>query len=228
MKKRPSLLTRCIIVIMSVGTRPLIVIKHIIVTLKWPTKIEAKIAKPKDIQNKLTGNANFSVPYPTNITSLVQLGTDIASVDAAQLKVKAGIKGSVQDRNAKIKIVKRDLESIKTMVQIKADSDPANAESMVTGTGFDYKKISNRQKQQNSVKRTDVSGTYVLLAEGRGEHEWQITSDKINITTLPATSTAHTSVSGLTVKQTYFQRNRKVGKNGEVFDWSSWIEFIAI
>jgi hypothetical protein len=124
--------------------------------------------------------------------------------------------------------VKTDLESIKYMVQIKGDNNPANAESMINGTGFDYKTTSLKQKQQIGVKRTNVSGTYILLADGGGEHEWQITTDKINITTLPATSTAHTLVSELTVKQTYYQRNRKVGRKGVMYDWSSWFEFVAI
>lgn len=228
MKTKLSLLTRCIIVVLSVGTKPIVVIKHIIVVLKWPVKVLDKIAKPKIIQNKLTGNINFPAPYPANVTTLAQLGTDIAAVDAAQINVKNGVRGAVQDRNTKIRIVKKDIDSIKSMVQIKADSDPANAESIVTGSGYDYKKIFIKQKQQNSVKRTAISGSYILLADGTGEHEWQITIDKVNIITLPATSTAHTLVANLTVKQTYFQRNRKIGKRGEVFDWSPWIEFFVL
>jgi hypothetical protein len=227
MEKKSSLLIRCIICILSAGTRPIVVIRHIIVILKWPKKVLDRIAKPKEIQAKLTGNTNFPLPYPVNVVSLAQLGTDIIAVDTAQTNVRNGVKGAVQDRNAKMKIVKTDLESIKSMVQIKADSNPANAESMITGTGYDYKKVFIRQKQQLGVKRTAVSGSYMLIADGGGEHEWQISTDKINITNLPATSTAHTLVTDLTVKQTYYQRNRKVGKKGVVYDWSPWLEFIV-
>jgi hypothetical protein len=228
MKEKKSLLIRCIIFILSAGTRPIVVIRHIIVKLEWPTTVLEKIAKAKEIQSKLTGNPNFPLPYPTNVVSLAQLGTDIAAVDTAQNNVNNGLKGAVQDRNAKLRIVKTDLESIKYMVQIKGDNNPANAESMINGTGFDYKASSIRQKQQLGVKRTSVSGSYILLADGKGEHEWQITEDKINITSLPATSTAHTLATGLTLYKTYYQRNRKVGKNGVMYDWSSWFEFVAI
>ena len=227
MKTKLTVLQKCIIVILAVGTRPIVVIKHIVVTLKWPTKVLNKIAKPKEILTKMTGNTNFPVPYPANVCSLTQLGTDITAVDNAQTNVKNGIKGAVQDRNAKMKKTKADSESIRSMVQLKADSDPANAESMVTGAGFDYKKVFIKQRQQHGVKRSNVSGVYVLLADGCGEHEWQITSDKVNITTLPATSTAHTLSPELTLKQTYYMRNRKVGKKGVVFDWSPWLEFIV-
>jgi hypothetical protein len=171
MKTKLTVLQRCIIVILAIGSRPIVVIKHIVVTLKWPRKVLDKIAKPKEIQTKMNGNPNFPVPYPANVCSPAQLNTDIAAVDTAQANVKNGVKGAVQDRNAKMKKTKADLESMKTMVQLKADSDPANAESMVTGTGFDYKKVFIRQKQKLGVKRSNVSGVYILLAEGSGEHE---------------------------------------------------------
>jgi hypothetical protein len=227
MKTTISVLGKCIIIIMSIAVKPITVIKHIIVTLNWPRKILERIDKPKVIQSKMTGNPNFPLPYPSNVVSLSQLGTDIAAVDAAQTNVKNGVKGAVQDRNTKIKKVKADLETMKSMVQIKSDSDPENAESMIAGTGFDYKAAFFRQKQQLGVRRTNVSGAYILLAEGGGDHEWQITNDKINITTLPATSAAHTLATGLILKQTYYQRNRKVGKKGIVNDWSPWFEFIV-
>lgn len=228
MKTKLTVLQRCIIVIMAIGIRPFVVIKHIVVKLKWPTKVQDKIVKSKDIQIKMTGNPNFPTPYPTNVCTLAQLGTDITAVDTAEVNVKAGVKGAVQDRNSKQRTVKLDLDSIRCMVQIKADSMPANAESMITGTGFDYKLTNYRQKQQLGVKRTKVGGVYIFLAEGKGQHEWQLSTDKSNITYLPATSAAHTLSPVLALKQTYYMRNRKVGKKGVVYDWSAWFEFIAV
>ena len=99
---------------------------------------------------------------------------------------------------------------------------------MIPTTGFDFKVVNFRQKQKLGVRRTEVSGAYILLADGRGEHEWQLSPDKVNITYLPATSAAHTLVTGLTLFKTYYQRNRKVGKKGVVNDWSDWFEFIAV
>jgi hypothetical protein len=209
------------------GTSPIVVIRHIIVTLKWPRKIQDRIAKPKDILTKLTGNPDFTVPFPTNVVSLSQLASDIDDVDNAQIDVNNRVIGAVQDRNTKLDTVKRDLESIMYMIQIKADNDPENAESMIISAGFNYVFANHRQKQQLGVKRTNVSGSYILLASEQGDHEWEITDDKIDIKDLPATSTAHTLVTGLTLFKTYYQRNRKIGKNGVVFDWSPWFEFIV-
>lgn len=228
MNNRLTVLQRCIICVMSIGIRPFVVIKHIIVKLNWPTKVLEKIAMSKNIQTRMTGNPNFPLPYPANVCTLTQLGTDIVAVDTAQANVKAGVKGASQDRNEKQRTVKLDLESIKYMVQIKSDGSPATAESMILTTGFDFKVATFRQKQQLGVKRTNVSGAYILLADGGGEHEWQITMDKVNIITLPATSAAHTLASGLTLLKTYYQRNRKVGKKGAVNDWSAWFEFNVI
>ncbi|MGD0710486.1 MAG: hypothetical protein ABR968_04835 [Bacteroidales bacterium] len=38
---------------------------------------------------------------------------------------------------------------------------------------------------------------------------------------------AHKLSPVLTLKQTYYMRNRKVGKKGKVNDWSDWFEFIV-
>jgi hypothetical protein len=214
-------------VTMSIGTKPAVIVRHIIVTLKWPRKILDRIAKPKEILAKLTGNLDFPLPYPSNVVSLSQLASDIDDVDKAQVDVKNGVIGAVQDRNVKLGIVKADLQSIKTMIQIKANSDPENAESMVKGTGFNYVYGNHGQKQQNGVKRTNVSGVYLLLAEGGGEHEWQLSPDKINIIYVQPTSTAHTLSPLLTLKQTYYLRSRKIGTKGVMFDWTPWFEFIV-
>jgi hypothetical protein len=207
------------------GTKPIAVIRSIIVALKWPRKIPDRIAKSKEILAKLTGNPDFPVPYPSNVASLSQLESDIGDVDDAQTDVRNRVIGAVQDRNTKLDTVKLDLESIMYMVQIKADNDPENAEGMIKGAGFDYVFANHRQKQKLGVKSTNVSGSYILLAGEQGDHEWEITDDKINIKQLPATSAAHTLVTELTLFKTYYQRNRKIGTNGAVFDWSPWFEF---
>jgi hypothetical protein len=225
MKTKLTVLQRCIICIMSIGVRPLVVIRHLVVKLNWPTTVNGKIEKSKNILTKTTGNPNLPSPYPTNVCSLTQLGNDIAAVDTAQNNVNARVVGAVQDRNAKHRTVKLDLESIMFMVQIKANANPANAIAMILTTGFDYKVVNIKQKQQLGVRRTDVSGAYILLADGGGQHEWQLSPDKVNITNLPATSAAHALVTGLTLFKTYYQRNRKVGKKGVVNDWSAWYEF---
>jgi hypothetical protein len=227
MNNRLTVLQRCIICVMSLVVRPIVVIRHLVVKLKWPSKVLDKIAKSKNIQTKMTGNVNFPLPYPSNVCTLAQLGTDIAAVDTAQNNVKAGVKGAAQDRNAKQRTVKLDLQSVMTMVQLKADSDPANAENIILTTGFDFKVTTFRQKQQAGVKRTAVSGVYILLGEGGGEHEWQLSIDMVNMIYVQPTSSAHTLSPVLTLKQTYYMRSRKIGKKGEQFQWTPWFEFIV-
>ena len=228
MKTKLTVLQRCIICIMSIGVRPIVVIRHIVVKLKWPTTVNGKIEKSKNILTKTTGNPNLPSPYPTNVCSLAQLGTDIAAVDTAQANVNARVIGAPQDRNSKQRTVKLDLESMMSMVQIKADANPANAENIILSFGFDFKVVVFKQRQKAGAKRTTVIGVYMLLGEGGGEHEWQLSADKINMIYVAPTSAAHTLSPVLTLKQTYYMRSRKIGTKGVVFEWTPWFEFTVI
>ncbi len=199
-----------------------VLVKHTLAVLKMPSKIGDRIIKAQFIQNKLTGNANFPVPYPTNIVSLAQLGTDITALVAAETAAKNKAPGATDARDAIMNTVLADLRSIMHLIQIKADTNPVNAETIIMGAGYDVKATSAKQKQQNTAKNAEVSGTVILTAEGSGAHEWQQSKDQLNIIHLPATSKANTTVSGLTSGEVWYFRNRKIANKNGQFDWSAW------
>jgi hypothetical protein len=208
------------------STKPKVIIKHIIAVLNVPRTIGDKIIKAQFIQSKLTGNANFTVPYPANIVTLVQLGLDITALVNAQTAVQNKAPGASDARNAALNTVLADLRNMMTMVQSKADSSPANSETIIQGAGYDVKQTAIKQKQQNAAKNTNVSGTALITADATGAHEWQQSKDQIAIITLPSTSTAHTLVSGLIPGNIWFFRNRKIAKKGQAFDWSDWMKLM--
>jgi hypothetical protein len=89
-----------------------VLVKHILAVLKMPAKIGDKIIKAQFIQSKLTGNANFPVPYPANIVALAQLGTDITALVTAQIAAQSRTVGSSDARDAALNTVLIDLRSI--------------------------------------------------------------------------------------------------------------------
>ena len=62
-----------------------VTIKQVIAALNWPDDIAGKLRTAYKIQGGLTDNPDFPIPYPTDIVTLVQLGTDIQGVEAAQI-----------------------------------------------------------------------------------------------------------------------------------------------
>jgi hypothetical protein len=204
-----------------------VLIKRTLAVLKTPVKMGDKIIKAQFIQSKLTGNANFPVPYPGNIVALAQLGTDITALIAAETAAKNKTPGATDARDVALNNVLSDLRSIMHLVQTKADATPSNAETIIMGAGYDVKSTGIKQKQGNTVKNTAISGTVALTADGAGAHEWQQSKDQITSISLPATSKANTTVSGLKPGDVWYFRSRKIAKKDEFFDWSPWIRIMV-
>ncbi|MBI4946541.1 MAG: hypothetical protein HY840_09085 [Bacteroidetes bacterium] len=202
------------------ANKPKTITKHIIGVLKNPRAVSDKIVKAQFVQKSLTGNVNFPVPYPANVVSLAQLGTDITALVAAETAAKSKAVGTVDARNAALIIVLSDLRSILQMVQAAADKAPANAETIIIGAGYDVKRSNPHGKQQNTASDGNEEGTVLLTAEGTGPHEWRMSTDQAAWTALPSSRTAKTKVSGLTVGVKYFFQNRQLLTKGDKSDWS--------
>lgn len=197
-----------------------IIVKKVTAVLKWPAPITLKLKKAKFIQTKMTGNPNFPLPYPANVTTLVQFGLDITALDTAITNSSSKTKGTSDLVNALINTVHNDLLTIMTMVQNKADSNPAIAEVVIEGAGFDVKKSRSKGKQQNSVKDGADEGSVDLIAEGPGPHEWRMSKDEITWISLESSYTSKTTVSNLTPGDKYFFQNRQLLSRGRKAEWS--------
>jgi hypothetical protein len=201
-----------------------VIIKHIIAILAMPHKIGDKIIRAQSILAKLTNNAIFPVAgWPANVVSLAQYGIDVTALVNAESAVKNRI-GTSAARNAALATVMTDLRSLLYMVQLKADANLANAASIITAAGFAVKTAAIKQKQKNDALNTEVLGKVLLTAEGSGHHEWQMSKDKVAISSLPPTSVAHTFVSNLKTGDVWYFRNHKVNTPKITYNWSPWIE----
>ena len=200
------------------------IIHHLIAVLKMPSKWPDRILRAQTVQTKLTGNPTFPIgSWPANIVTLAQLGIDITTFINAENAVKART-GSTADRNVAFSTVKKDLENIMTMVQVKADANPATAASIITNAGYFVKTVKLKQKQVNDALNTQVSGTVLLTADAGGHHEWQMSKDMVTIINLPATSTAHTLVPNLNPGDIWWFRNKRVNTKKTTYNWSPWVQ----
>ncbi len=195
--------------------------------LNMPNKIGDKIIRAQSIQTKLTGNANFPVgSWPANIVSLTQFGTDVTTLVTTETAV-VNKTGTVAARNAALTVVLTDLRALKTMVQVKADANPANAANIIISAGFIVVTRSNHSKRQNQALNTEVLGTVLLTADKGGHHEWQMSKDGgTTIVNLPATTTSITKVTGLNPGDVWYFRNRKVNTKKTTYNWSTWLKLI--
>jgi hypothetical protein len=113
-----------------------------------------------------------------------------------------------------------------TMVQLKADGNLANAETIILSAGYSVRKAKTRQKQQNDAQNTEIVGTVLLTADVAGHHEWQMSKDTVSITNLPATTTSHTHVQNLIPGDIWYFRNHKVNTKKATYNWSPWVKLM--
>ena len=198
-----------------------------ITVLKMPRRLGDKLIKAHSIEGALTGNPNFPLAlWPNNIVSLAQFSLDVQAFEDAEVVVATGLIGAAAARDAALTVVMNDLYAIKTMVQLAAEKDPANAEIIIESAGFSVKKPSSKPKLQNDAFNTEVTGTVLLTADGGRSHEWQMSKDQIDIINLPATHNAQTYVKDLTPGDVMYFRNRKLNTKTMTYNWSPWKKLI--
>jgi hypothetical protein len=187
--------------------------------LKLSPKVKSVIALSQNIATALTNNPSFPSPNPP----LATLQADVAALNVAEAAVLSRTKGAAPARNAKLLVVKSDLENLRTYVQTVAHAaNPTNAESIIQSAGMAVRKSTLHDKAALAVKLGSVSGTVNLAAKAaatRASYSWQYSTDQKTWTTVPPTLKAKTGIAGLTVNTLYYFRVQPLTKTG-VEDWS--------
>jgi hypothetical protein len=168
---------------------------------------------------------SFASPTPT----LATFQADVAALVTAETAVLARTKGAVEIRNAKLAIVKGDLDNLKTYVQAASDANPSNAAAMIESAGMTLRTVTLHDKAQLAVKQGSVTGTVVLAAKAAGRraaYGWQYSTDQKTWTTLPPTLQAKTGVSGLTAGTLYYFRVQPLLPTGEQ-NWGDLVAFMV-
>ena len=190
---------------------------HTLVALNMPRTHAAAIIFARHVFECLTGNARLPAPSPP----LAQFGAHIQAYEAAEVTAKSHATGDAAVAHAAYDQVLTDLHQIVSYVQSVADGAPSDALAIIASSGFGTRPHGVHAKAHLEATMA-VGGVVVLHALAVAKHaayEWQISSDGgKTFTALPATTTATTHVSGLTVGQLYNFRVR--GNVGEtVGDW---------
>lgn len=184
--------------------------KRVVATLKFPTNIPAFIIYVRGIILKLTGNPSVPAPYPSGVTALAACTTNINNLETAEALVQTHASGSVASRDTAHEVSKKDMRSIRGMVQQLADNNLPNATIIIESAGLNVKANGVRKPIVFDAKNTLISGTIKLVAPGieksRGSHLWFYTTDLVAYTNKVAVSPtvkSHTLIEGLSPNTKY-------------------------
>jgi len=198
-----------------------------LVVLKMSPRVKNLITFAQSVASGMTNNASFPAPNPP----LPTFEADIAGLVTSETAALARTKGAAEDRNAKLAVVKGDLEKYKTYVQGVADAaNPADAASIILSAGMAVRKVTLHAKAALSVKQGSVSGTVTVAAKSaapKAAYNWQYSLDQKTWTSLPQTLIAKTGVSGLTTATTYYFRSQALTPKGGESDWGQVVSFLV-
>jgi hypothetical protein len=192
-------------------------------------KIGSFIEKIRAIVLNMTNNAAL---FPTPTPPLATVTTNIAALEKAEDVAKTRVAGSVAARNLAYDVVLENAHGLLNYVQTLADNAATEATSLdiINASGFDLKHHGVHVKPAINVKSTGVSGTIELTVKSPGKrsaNEWQMSTDSVTWTNLPATLEAKTTVSGLTPATKLYFRHRPVLKGTVPSGWSQIVSIIV-
>jgi hypothetical protein len=203
----------------AVPVRPL-------VTLNVPKKVKSIISLAESIANAMNNNPTFPTP-PLPIATLL---ADVAALNTAETAVLQRTKGAVEVRNAKLAVVRNDLEALRGYVQIvAATGTPANAPAVMEAAGMTIRKVTTHDKPALAARAGTVSGTVLLSAKAAGRtaaYDWQYSTDQKTWTTLPMTLQAKTGVAGFISGTTYYFRVQVLVRTGAE-NWSQIVSLLV-
>jgi hypothetical protein len=118
-------------------------VSHPVVVLKLSPRIKNVIAFAQSVASAMQNNPAFPTPTPPIATLLA----DVAALNSAESAVLSRTKGAVQTRNAKLAVVKNDLDNLKTYVQSVAGAGtPATAAQVIESAGMASRKATLHDK----------------------------------------------------------------------------------
>jgi hypothetical protein len=197
-----------------------------VAVLKLSPRTKNVITFAQNVASALANNGHFPTPNP----SLATLQADIAALNTAETAVLSRTKGAVEARNAKLAIVRADLENLKAYVQtVAAVATPTDADAIIESAGLTIRKVTLHDKPALAAKQGSVTGTVNLVAKSaakRAAYNWQYSTDQKTWTTVPLTIQAKTGFAGLTAGTQYYFRVQPVTDSG-VGDWSQVVALMV-
>ena len=194
--------------------------------LKLSPRVKNVITFAQNVATAMTGNPHFPSPTPT----LATFQADVAALNTAETAVLSRAKGAVETRNARLAVVRTDLDNLRSYVQgVAAQASPSDAEAIIESAGLTIRKVTARSKPALAAKQGSVSGTVTIAAKAvakRAVYTWEYSTDQKTWTSVPQTIQSKTGVAGLAAATTYYFRVQPVTPAG-VGDWSQTVVLIV-
>src|SRR5580698_7008007 len=131
-----------------------------IAVLKLSKKIADVIAFAQLVATSMEAE---KASFPSPVPSMTTFQADITALIGAETAALGRAKGAVETRNAKLEVVKTDLELLRSYVQAVADAaNPTNAAALVESSGMNLRHVTLPDKATITVRQGLVSGTVIL------------------------------------------------------------------
>ena len=174
----------------------------------------------------MTGNAKVPNPSP----ALPAITAACKALDISQAAMP-GNKATTTQRDADylalLLLLHHELDYVNGVAE--QQTSPADAEAVITGSGFSVRKGFTRNKDTLAAKYGLASGDVKLVARAvapDASYYWQWSTDQQTWVSLPETKKASTTVTGLTPATTYYFRFRALTRKG-MSDWSQIVSLLV-
>ena len=194
--------------------------------LKVPKQKKALSPYGKHVVTCMMGN--IKVPSPT--PPLAAITAACAALDVSQ-SAMPGNKATTAQRDADwlalLLLLHHELDYVNS--EAEQQTTPAEAEAVITGSGFSVRQGFTRNKDTLAAKYGLASGDVKLDAKAvspDASYYWQWSTDMMSWVSLPETKKASTTVTGLTPATTYYFRFRALTRKG-MLDWSQIVSLLV-
>jgi len=197
------------------------------VALKLPRTAKGILYRAKAVLAAMDGNPSFPSPDPP----LSTFASDIDALSNAEVAALSRAKGARETRDARLFVVRGDLERLASYVRRLLLAETAAAGfALVESAGMSAKRTGVRHKAELTVQSGRTSGSVHLYARAvakQAAYEWQYGQDGVIYIDLEPTLQADTTLSGLTPGVRYAFRYRPLYRGGRG-DWSQVVWFMAV
>jgi hypothetical protein len=194
-------------------------IHRLIAVLNMPPTVAEEIKYGDLVLASVTGNAFFTPPPP----EVAALGAALTKYNTTATAAKARTKGTIEARGVARTEFIAALHDLRGIVQHVADSNPEQADAIITSASMSVKKMPVHKPRVFEATQGPVTGQVKLVTKSAGPraaYDWQYSVDGgktwIDVdSTLKSTTVIH----GLPAAVTAMFRFRTLTKAGKS-DWS--------
>jgi hypothetical protein len=201
-----------------------IIYKIIKLVFGFPPKVNDFILYAESIYNKMNGNTRYS----SLSTKLAELLTAIGKLyDEQALCTMKPPKGNTLTRNNYLAAVKMIIRDLGNSVQIMANADLPNAETIITDAGFAVKKSGGKRPIGSTITDGPVSGSVTVTAPGKGPHLWRVSSDNESFTIKTGSKKSTITMYNFPLKQMLYVQSGQVTDDGSEPAWSQSMSILV-